>query len=210
MRDCDLPCCDVFLLYSCTCTCTSTVPGGSIKAGEVHNRVGGMSGRGNLQLEQREGSGPGNQHSNSNSDLIDLKVQKAKTTTTTKGLFVKNARDGFGKGTILELGLRISLVWELIFGGTAGTAGFKRCKQCSRMTTHSPTLYVNTFCFLPSFLLGACDPKTAALADHHSQSFCRHDFFAQRCCWNCCHSIAPCLAPHSLSQFVKTLGLVVQ
>ena len=62
------------------------------KAREVHNRVGGMSGRGNLQLEQREGSGPGNQHSNSNSDLIDLKVQKGKTTTTTKGLFVKYLR----------------------------------------------------------------------------------------------------------------------
>ena len=53
---------------------------------EVHNRVVGMSGGGNLQLEQREGSGPGNQHSNSNSDLIDLKVQKGKTTTAIKRL----------------------------------------------------------------------------------------------------------------------------
>ena len=52
----------------------------------MHNRVVGMSGGGNLQLEQREGSGPGNQHSNSNSDLIDLKVQKGKTTTAVKRL----------------------------------------------------------------------------------------------------------------------------
>ena len=53
---------------------------------EVHNRLVGMSGGGNLQLEQREGSGPGNLHSNSNSDLIDLKVQKGKTKTAIKRL----------------------------------------------------------------------------------------------------------------------------